>query len=67
MVKILFKIAKILIIVALIGGGAYYLIDFNKESENNYLESTKEFSRDAIDKVKEVIDSSETIQDFRNK
>ena len=65
MFRLLFKIAIFLIIILLLGGGTYYLLDYNKKSDNNYLESTKEFSKDAIDKVRETIDSSETIQDFR--
>lgn len=67
MFKLLFKIFKILLIVALLGGGVYYLLDYKKGGDNDFIQSTKDFSGDAIDKVKETIDSSEAIQDFQKK
>lgn len=67
MFKLLFKIFKILLVIALIGGSVYFVMDYNEEGDNDFLESTEEFSKDAFGKVKETIDSSETIQDFRNK
>jgi|TARA_B110000967_G_C18777400_1_gene506320 hypothetical protein len=48
------KLLKWLIIIILIGGGLYYLMDYNSENpeENNFIESSKQFSKDVINKAK---------------
>ena len=67
MFKLLFNVIKILLVVGIIGGGIYFIMDYNEKDENSFLESTKEFSEDLIDKTKDILDSTETIQDWRKK
>lgn len=72
------KLLKWIIIIILIGGGIYYLMDYNSENpeENDFIESSKEFSKDVINKAKkessqvietakEIVDSSETLEKGR--
>jgi len=56
------KLLKWVVIIILIGGGIYYLMDYNSEdpSENDIIESTKEFSKDVINKTKK--ESSELVE-----
>ena len=76
----MFKLIKIIISIAIIGGAIYYIMDYNKDepNENDFIESTKEFSKDVInktkeeskellDKAKDKADSSKTLQDSRKK
>ena len=48
------KLLKWIIIIILIGGAIYYLMDYNadKPEENDFIESSKEFSKDVINKAK---------------
>lgn len=72
------KLLKWVIIIILIGGAIYYLMDYNSEDpeDNDFIESSKEFSKDVINKAKkestkvienakEIIDSSETLEKGR--
>ena len=72
------KLLKWVIIIILIGGAIYYLMDYNSENpeENDFIESAKEFSKDVVNKTKkegaeiiegakEVVDSSEILQKGR--
>lgn len=74
----MWKVLKWIIIIILIGGGLYYIMDYNSEKpeENNFIESTKEFSKDVFTKTKkegakiiegtkEAVDSSEMLQKGR--
>tara|TARA_B100001287_G_scaffold148986_1_gene125450 strand:- start:4375 stop:4614 length:240 start_codon:yes stop_codon:yes gene_type:complete len=72
------KLLKWIIIIILIGGAIYYLMDYNadKPEENDFIESSKEFSKDVINKAKkegkeliegakEIVDSSKVINEAR--
>tara|TARA_B110000285_G_C14690196_1_gene408717 strand:- start:179 stop:418 length:240 start_codon:yes stop_codon:yes gene_type:complete len=74
----MWKLLKWIIIIILIGGGLYYIMDYNSEKseDNDFIKSTKEFSKDAAGKVKttatkflegtkEAVDSSEILQKGR--
>ena len=65
MIRLLFNIVKILLVIIALGGAIYFIMDYNEKDENSFLESTKEFSEDVINRAKNVLDSTETIQDFR--
>ena len=69
----MFKILKIVLIVFVLGGGAYYFLNYDKENKanNSILDSTAEFGKDVIDGSKDVIqgakeklDSSENFQEL---
>ena len=72
------KLLKWVIIIILIGGAIYYLMDYNSENpeDNDFIESSKEFSKDVINKAKkesteiiegakEIVDSSEALEKGR--
>ena len=74
----MWKLLKWIIIIILIGGGLYYIMDYNSEKpeENDFIGSSKEFSKDLINKAKkegnkiiegtkEAVDSSEILQKGR--
>lgn len=74
----MWKVLKWIVIIILIGGGLYYIMDYNSENpeENNFIESTKEFSKDVFNKTKKegakiiegtkaAVDSSEILQKGR--
>jgi hypothetical protein len=58
-----------LIVILLLGGGIYYIMDYNSESpkDNDIFNSTKEFATDVVKKSKSMIDSSETLHKVRDK
>tara|TARA_B110000285_G_scaffold220879_1_gene273138 strand:- start:113 stop:328 length:216 start_codon:yes stop_codon:yes gene_type:complete len=69
----MFKILKIVLIVFVLGGGAYYFLDFDTENNDNnsFIESGKDFgedlidvSKDAIQGAKEKLDSNENFQEL---
>lgn len=47
----MWKLIKLIIIVLLLGGGIYFIMDYNKKDENSMMNSTKEFGEDVINKV----------------
>lgn len=72
------KLIKWIVIVVLAGGGIYYLMDYNSDdkSQNDIIDSTKEFSNDVIQKTKkesegfvekasEAIDSTKVLEGIR--
>ena len=72
------KLFKLAVIIILIGGTAYYLMDYNSQNpeDSNFIESSKEFSKDVINKAKkegveiiegakELVDSSEMLEKGR--
>ena len=74
----MWKLLKWIVIILLIGGVIYYLMDYNAEdpSENDIIESTKEFSKDVLNKTKKegseliekaskAIDSSKQLKGMR--
>jgi len=72
----MWTLIKIVVVVAILGGVTYYFMDYNDKEESSIIESTKEFSKDVVNKtiketkelkenVAEVADSSETLQNMR--
>ena len=72
------KLLKWVVIIILIGGAVYYLMDYNSQNpeDSNFIESSKEFSKDVINKAKkedmeiiestkELVDSSEMLEKGR--
>ena len=53
----MFKILKIVLIVLILGGGAYYFLNYDKENKenNSFVDSTKEFGQDVVDGTKDVL------------
>ncbi|MDB9931350.1 hypothetical protein OAD28_01340 [Flavobacteriales bacterium] len=51
------KLIKYVIVIVLMGGGVYYFMSYDKhiEGNNNFIESTKEFSKDAFEVSKKLI------------
>jgi uncharacterized protein (UPF0333 family) len=47
----MWKLIKLIIVVLIVGGIIYYIMDYNKKEENSIINSTKEFGKDAIKKV----------------
>jgi uncharacterized protein (UPF0333 family) len=47
----MWKLIKLIILVLILGGGIYFIMDYNKKDENSIINSTKEFSEDVINKV----------------
>ena len=63
-------------IIALLGGVTYFVMDYNDKEESSIIESTKEFSKDVINKTKkettelkenivEAADSSDFLNESR--
>jgi flagellar basal body-associated protein FliL len=72
----MWTLIKIVVVVAILGGVTYYFMDYNDKEESSIIESTKEFSKDVVNKtinetkelkenVAEAADSSETLQNMR--
>ena len=68
----MWTLIKIVVVVAILGGVTYYFMDYNDKEESSIIESTKEFSKDVVNKtiketkelkenVNEAADSSENI------
>ncbi|MDC3309000.1 hypothetical protein OAV26_02110 [Crocinitomicaceae bacterium] len=64
------------VIIALLGGVTYFIMDYNDKEESSIIESTKEFSKDVINKTKkettelkenivEAADSSDFLNESR--
>ena len=52
--KFLVKLIIFLLIVVAVGGGIYYIMDYDKDEtdKNDFIESTKEFTDDVFNKTK---------------
>ena len=55
--KIMKKLIKYVVVIVLVGGGVYYFMSYDRQIEgnNNFIESTKEFSKDAFEVSKKLI------------
>ena len=60
----MFKILKILVVVLILGGGAYYFLNYDKENKenNSIIKSAKEFSKDLKKGAQKKLDSSKNFQ-----
>lgn len=74
----MWKLIKLVIVVLILGGIIYYIMDYNKKDENSIINSTKEFGTDAINKVQKksedfleeaqkLTDSTEALKTARSK
>lgn len=74
----MWKLIKFVIVVLILGGIIYYIMDYNKKDENSIINSTKEFGNDAINKVQKksedfleeaqkLTDSTEVLKTAREK
>ena len=74
----MWKLIKLVIVVLILGGIIYYIMDYNKKDENSIINSTKEFGKDAINKVQKksedfleeaqkIADSTEALKNARVK
>jgi len=74
----MWKLIKLVIVVLILGGIIYYIMDYNKKDENSIINSTKEFGKDAINKVQKksedfleeaqkLTDSTEALKTARSK
>ena len=74
----MWKLIKLVIVVLILGGIIYYIMDYNKKDENSIINSTKEFGNDAINKVQKksedfleeaqkIADSTEALKNARVK
>ena len=74
----MWKLIKLVIVVLILGGIIYYIMDYNKKDENSIINSTKEFGNDAINKVQKksedfleeaqkIADSTEALKNARMK
>lgn len=57
------KLIKWIVIIVILGGVAYYIANYDKNNpdDSDIIESTKEFSQDAVEALKDGVDKGKEL------
>lgn len=64
----MWKLIRLILAVVVLGGITYYIIDYNKEQpeDSSIVESTKEFTGDAVEKIQEGVEKGKEMIEGEN-